>query len=491
MPVSNLSSIGVKGKTRSKPIPVHHLIPPRFTAIVKIQIVTDSNTYDITDFIEDGSWTDGATEGIGSFSFKILDPNKTYSNNVSAYDTIKIYIDYGASATTLRFVGRIERSGREDYAFLISGRSEGMVVIGKNINYSATEKKKSDVLKEIIAANFSTVTVTNIEENTSLVNVNYSEVPFVDIINEMNGSTHAFYVDSDLDVHYFEKGTRKNSTEAVVGEINHISTEEYSLDSEGIITKVRVYGKGPEDIPLIATSDSSTSITNGIIKELIIKDNSLITFEQAQERADSEYLLSQTIPKIGSVKSLLLPTIQPGEQIYMFIPMDNIEPNYYNIQSYTHKYPNFETVLTIQQKRINIPKIISKGIVNQSRLVGEPNPNDMDSSIIYDFSSDTGDHSSTEIDTEAQILKTDGSASGTWISPVTTLTSNVTATEVRLKGNKLSGTEVYISLNGGTTYSPTQFSGNKKLVSGTRIVLKVAIKSADTEVKAIGILYKL
>ena len=56
----------IRGIGGIKPIPVNIFIPPKFNAIVKIEIVTASDTYDITDFVEAGSWTDGATEGIGS-----------------------------------------------------------------------------------------------------------------------------------------------------------------------------------------------------------------------------------------------------------------------------------------------------------------------------------------------------------------------------------------------------------------------------------------
>lgn len=484
----------VKGIGSPKPIHGQFFIPPKFNAITKFEIVTASNTYDITESIEECSWTDGATEGVGNFEFKIIDPVKSLSNNVLNYDSIKIYLDYGATATTLKFKGKIERSGREDYLFVISGRSQGIIVMGKNINYSATNIKKSDALKEMIETNFPTISTSGIEENTDLITVAYSEIPFQEIINELNGGTHAFYIGPEDVANYFEKGSRQNTTEAIVEGQNHISTVEFTSDSEETITKVRVYGKETAGLPLISTSDSSTSLTGGIDKEIIIQDDSLINIEQTQERADNEYLLNQSIPKIGSVTSFMLPTISPGEQIKMFIPMDNIDPSFYNVASYTHTYPDYNTTLNVQQKRLDLPKIISKGKAFESKISGNLNPNDMDYSLIYDFSEDSGFHTNTRINTVTKTLKTDGSSAGTWISPQTDTQGggNISSIEVRAAGSNIEGLKIFLSLNGGLTFTSAYLpeGDTVSIPPGDSIIAKIFVPSADAVINSIGVYYK-
>ena len=67
MPVRNIKSIG-----RKKPIPVHVWIPPKFNPTYKIEVEKgDGTKYDITNNIIQGEYTDGITETIGNFSFKI------------------------------------------------------------------------------------------------------------------------------------------------------------------------------------------------------------------------------------------------------------------------------------------------------------------------------------------------------------------------------------------------------------------------------------
>lgn len=487
--VRNLRGIG-----GIKPIPGHIFIPPKFSPVAKFEIVTSSNTYDITEAIEECSWTDGATEGIGDFEFKIIDPIKTLSNNVINYSSIKIYLDYGANATTLKFKGKIERSGREDYLFVISGRSEGIIVMGKNINYSATNIKKSEALKEIIQSHFPTVSITNIEENTELITMAYSEIPFQEVVNELNGNDFAFYIDPEGVANYFEKSSRKNLTEAVVEGQNHISTAEFTSDSEETVTKIRVYGKETGGLPLISTSNSSTELTDGIDKEDIIQDDSLTNIEQTQERADNAYLLNKSIPKIGSITSFMLPTISPGEQIKMFVPMDNMDPAFYNVASYTHTYPNFNTTLNVQQKRLDIPKIFSKSKAFESKISGNLNPNDMDYTLLYDFSEDSGIHDGTKIDITTKTLKTDGSPTGIWTSDQIDSRSgeNINSVEVRVSGNNLEELRVFLSFNGGLTFTSAYLPSGElpDVPVGNTIIVRVFIHDVETVVDAVGVYYK-
>ena len=245
-----------------RPIPVYSPIPPSFSPIWKIELVDSSgNIYDITDYIDDGEFSDGVTDSIGDFNFRIIDPNKTYSSVISNFDYVKIYMDYGTTATTLRFKGVIEKTNRKLIYFEISGRSIAMIVTGKNLIYSATKKKRSDVITEILNTNFPSINTDNIESDTTIISVNYSEVSFQNIIEDLCGKHHDFYIDKDLNANYFVSGSKENKTEAVTQDYNHISTEGYGSDSENTVTRVRVYGKKVGDISLFATSSSSTEHT--------------------------------------------------------------------------------------------------------------------------------------------------------------------------------------------------------------------------------------
>lgn len=494
MAVRNISGIGSR-----KPIPIHVWIPPKYGPIMKVLVNDGTTDYDITNKIIEGEYTDGVTETIGNFSFKMDNSDETYTNTFSLYNQIKIYLDYGTTATTLRFVGLIERASKSDSNLILSGRGPSAKVVGKNITYSTTNKARSTILSEIISANFSTIlTTNNLETDSDTLTVNYFEKPFWEVIEEICfiGGRNA-YIDKDFDFNYFVSNSRTNTTEAIVHTYNLISTGDFSQDGTSIYNSVRVYGNETEGLPLIYTSSDSSSQDNYEVKNLKINDNSVTTTSQAKSRADYELAQNKDPPTIGTVISLGLPTLLPGEQLRISDPLNGLNPSYYLVQKFTHKFSidkPFITEVTIQKERTSIPTILKKSIKIESELMKNINANNLDYSYIWDFNSESGTHSSTQIEvndsTGKGILKTTGGATGTWESDLLGLDSNISAVELRIAGQKTEGTQLFISVDGGTTYNPI-LSGDTTITAGKDIKLKVVINSASTEIKAISLLYNL
>lgn len=485
------------GIGKPKPIPIHSPIPPAFSPIYKMELIdSDDTAYDITDLIEKGSYSDGVTDNIGSFNFKIMDPNQTYSELIENFNYIKIYLDYGTTAETLKFKGVIEDNKREGIYFVIEGRSIGMTILGKNIIYSATNKNRSDVITEILNDNFPEIDTTNIESDTTEIIVNYSEVSFQDIMEELCGKHHDFYVDADLAAHYFTKGSKQNSTEAVVQDYNHISTGEYGKDSEETITKVRVYGKKIGDIALFATSSESTSHTNGIIKDRKILDKSITTIDQATERADFEYTSGIDIPSVGSVTSMLLPSLAPGEKLFMGVPLDKIVPGYYIINSFKHSFPDLTTTLTIQQRKLDLPKLIKSNINFAEGIAEKDNPYDLDFSQIITFETDSGVHSNTVIN-EGWLKIETGESTGTWISDNYSLSDEVTKIAFKMTGENLvrqyaaTTSNLWYSFDGGTTWHLLKYGATTEVPSGTDLKIKINLNTSDAQLEALAFMYKL
>ena len=494
MAVRNIRGIG-----GTKPIPVFAWIPPTFSPISKIEVYDGTTTTDITDFLIEGEYTDGTTETIGNFSFKIDNSTQNYSTAFSIYDQIRIYMDYGASATTLRFVGMIERLSKSDSNLIISGRGSAAKVIGKNITYSATDKARSEILSEIISQNFDgIITTNNLEADTDTLTVNYFEKPFWDIVEEICfiGGRDA-YVDKDFDFNYFVLGSRRNTTEAIVHSYNLINTGDFSPDASSIANSVRVYGLETSGLPLISTSADSSSQTTFEVKNLKINDSSITTSSQAQSRSDYELAKSKDPPTVGTVISLGLPTLLPGQQLRISDPLNELSPGYYQVNKFTHKFSNdepFMTEVTIQKERTSIPKILRRRLKFESDIMKNINKNDLDYSYIWNYDTDTGTHSGTQIsvnpNTGDGVLKTAGGATGTWESDLLELDSNVSAVEIRMAGQNTAGTQLFISVDGGTVYN-TVLTGDTTITAGQDIKIKVVINSATTEISAVALLYSL
>ena len=492
-PVRNIKGLGSR-----KGIPVHVWIPPTFSPIYKIEVYDGTTTTDITDYVIEGEYTDGITETIGGFSFKVDNSTQAYSTTFNLYNQIRIYMDYGATATTLVFIGMIERLSKSNSNLIISGRGAAAKVIGKNITYSATDKARATILSEIIAANFTSITVNNLETDTDTLTVNYFEKPFWDIVEEicLIGNRDA-YIDKDFDFNYFISGSRGNTTEAIVHGYNLISTGDFSPDASTIANSVRVYGGETSGLPLISTSSDSTSQDTYEVKNLKINDENITTASQAKAKSDYELARNKDPTTVGTVVSLGLPTLLPGEQLRISDPLNELTPGYYQVNKFTHKFSNddpFMTEIIIKKERTSVPNILRNRIKVESNLMKSINKHDLDFSYIWDFNTDTGTHSNTTIDVNPNtgdgVLKTTGGATGTWESDVLELGSNISAVELRMSGQNKAGTQLFVSVDGGTVYNSVLVD-DTTITAGRDIKIKVVINSATTEINAVALLYNL
>lgn len=515
--MARVRNVGSIGRSRNvKPIPVQHFIPPAFKPIWQITLVTDDETIDITDIVVDGQYTDGITRTIGNFSFRFLDPSNTISDKLSDFDEIRIKIDYGSTATTQRFVGKIERRMNSEHIYMIvSGRSNAMITTGTNITYSSNgEKYRSEILKEIINLKDvdgvtpkyfgGLISDAGIEDDLGTIDVEYFEQPFWDIVRDIceKGGRDA-YISQDLIFNYFEIGTRFNTTEAIVENVNLISTAEFGNDTEEIVTEVRAYGNLIQGIPVISTSEKDTSRTKGIDKQSKIDNRNARTVNQAKELANAEFQNKKTVPTIGTISSLLLPTLLPGEQIKIANPINKLAPDYYEIESFSHVFSveEIKTVCTIKKQRTTISRAITANLKFQKQITANDNPRDLDSSLIYNFSDTSGTFNNTTRSFVADgssgyyVLKTSSGNSGSWTSDNVSFDFNIKEIEFRITGDSLGGTppegtKLRYSLDGGSTFK-TWGIGDVTLENVNQLQIQVIFSSSVTQVRAVGALYTL
>lgn len=468
-------------------------IPPTYSALYKIEITRSSGaTDDITDVIYEGEVLDGVTDTIGSFSFLIDNSSETYTGVWTGNEIIRIYINYATSATTARFRGRIEKVSYQDNKIKIIGRSESAKLLDITVTRSYSNIETSVILKALFDAYATDFTYTNINTSTTSITVNWYQKSFWECVQELcHSASFDCYIDASLDCHYFESKTINNANECVVHESNLIEVGDFAYDQSLVKNKVIVYGVDIGNMPLIYTAEDETSQTRYGLKELIIKDENITTRTQAKERADYELARSKDSPLIGEVVTLGLATIQPGERIRISAPYSNLNPNYYQILSYKHEFNGFmKTILNIEKESKKIYHIIKDRISTEKKLTETPNPNEMGYSYIWDFNSDSGTHSDTEI-TDGVLKTTSGNSTGTWISELVELEDQFTAIESRIRGSSLAGMKVFLSID-GRSYQQIGGLGavSQTIVTGIDLRVKIEIYSENTQIDSFGILYK-
>lgn len=508
MAVRNVKPVSQNPNINEKPINTTHFVPPKFSPVYKVEIITNTETIDVTDFVYEGDFNDGVTESIGDFNFVLIDPSNNLSGRISEFDGIKIYLDYGTTATTLRFYGNIERKSNVDQIWLnLSGRSIAMITTGVNVTYSSGgDMTRKDVLINIIDKYFSgEIDTSGISNDNITVDVNYSEIPFWSIVEELcNASGYSAYIGTDKVFNYFESNTRKNETEAIVENVNLISTSDFAKDTQEIVTEVRVYSSS-NGVPIIVSSGSDTTYTNGIVKASKIDSPTIETPLQAEALAVSKAASNKEAPTIGTIESLLLPTLLPGESVRIANPLNNIPPAYYEISSYRHTFSSDgapTTSLTIKKSRLDTSRLFKKVFQAQNTSSENTNPKDMDYTIIYDYNTDVGaqlfntgtlDNVIVDLDTSSGIgtLKVETGEVGSWTSGEVTTSRVISGAYLKHSSSNTEGTKFFVSFDRGLSFS--EIKSNTDLVSdGTHssIILRVDFKSSKTEIFSVGIYYK-
>lgn len=493
---------GGMGGRQPKPIPVHVPIPPVFDSVHKIEVDNGTDIIDVTELVINASFTMATTDSVGQFDLEIDNSAEMYNNLFKSWNIVRFYIDYGTDANTVRFTGFVERSGYSNYSIKLSGRSTAIKFTGKSITYSAVNKSKSEILKEIIENSFDDLSTDGIEENMELATVNYSEVYLSDVIIDLCGNNFDGYIDENFVMQYFQKGSRDNELESVVHDYNLIETSDFSEDIENMYNKVRIYGVSYGDTPLMYTSYNEESMYN--YSERFTKEeySNIKLPEEAKRIAQNKLLRLQNPSQIGVVKSLMLPSIKVGENLKISDPQNGLEPDKYFVYKVVHTISNDEpplTEITIDKDILSISELLSDRIKFEIDSSNRLNPANYDYSHIISFEKKEGTFSNTSIvsvgtgDEAKYYLVVVDNSTGIWTSPSIKLNKIPERITFRLNGELLDGSYqegviLQYSFDGGNHYY-TWGMGQASVPVISSIMVRVHLSNPASRLQYIGIMY--
>jgi len=165
-------------------------IPRSYTPKTKVEITHGSTTTDVTIRVRDGQFIQKATEGIGSFTLKLVNSYNTYTDAFSEGDIVDFYADY-TDAATKKFSGRIDfikDSISEAGKFIeIEGRHISFPLVEIYVNKDYTDKTIDYIMKDIVDNFLSGLgfTYTNVEAFTNVFTVNFSNLLVMDCIRNL------------------------------------------------------------------------------------------------------------------------------------------------------------------------------------------------------------------------------------------------------------------------------------------------------------------
>lgn len=468
-------------------------IPQYMEANYKIYI----GSTDVTDDVTKCEVELVATEEISRASIRINDSDNTYTNTLSGGEAVTVYLDF-SSGTNKIFSGTISK-------FSTELKGEGMVLkltcghdSDVSLDLTVTEEYESTevsvILKALIDEYLPSFTYVNVNTTTTNATVKWGNKPFWDCVKELCYiAGYDCYVDNDKDFHFFERSSIINTDEVVVDDIliNVDGLGENLLDTRN---KIIVYGESLDGTTIVATSSESTGSN---VKEKIINDNKLRTYNDCKDRADAELELLKDSETKGSVKTFPLPLMNQGEKIWLSLPSHEIHDTY-RIEKVVHNILEFYTELQVQTVK-KLPNILKDGAIDTMQKENVKNKYKMEQTLLLTFDS-SDELSNSPVDGDYTITSGSVHISGNGTvaeieSNSRTEDSNITSCVLNVKGQDYSMSDFYVSNNNGLTWEEID-PETEHTFSSTGKVLKIKIRliKTDTDVNpkldGITLLYK-
>jgi len=460
---------------------------------------------DVTDNIEECSYTLTATEGAPNFSITLVH-NGAYTNRWSEGESAKIYVDR-KNGKTLRINGTIDnveyiQSGGT-YKVKIKGRSKSAELLDIVVTKSYSETYTKTILQDLFSSYSSDLsqtydTSTYVEggdTNDTKIDINWYQKTFWDCLRDLCKSANfSLYIDAQMKVHYFPKNSKHNQNEAIVHDQNLLSSSGIAKDTSTIKNRI-IVTSSVEDMPIVAKAEDLESQSKYGVKIAIISDDNITTIEQAQDRANAELQLLKNPKQTGTLEALGMPDLMPGESLMISDPINNLSGWYavLEIENRIASDKGMTTKVTIAEIKSDIPALFKQTTSDVEDISKTDNPYDMTHSYVFTFEDDnlTELHTNTVIqDSKLIVDRETGYVPGKWTSKPKVVDFNITSVQVKASGNNITDVQFEVSADGSTWETVPLNTLHTLSSSGKYLRLRIQINSVSTEIESACVLFK-
>ncbi len=429
---------------------------------------------------------------IGFFKIILDNNNSEFTNKYEKGDSVTFFTDLD-DGTTKVFEGKIDtlknKFGGSGFLLEINGghiSSDDLLLTVVTASFEG-DSTFEEIIDSLISTFFSGRGYTSdvLATSTKKPTINWNGKPFWDCIFDLTKLADAdAYVDDNKVLHFFDKGSIENNDEAIVWNDTLINAEGLGTQNLTNRDKIQVIGDDGEGLPVIATTGTGT-------KEKLIFDSKNNTFDMVSELALAELGFIDTDNTEGKVLAFILPTLRPGNKIWVTEPPMQIREQII-VYKYTHRFPSERTDVFLDTDR-NVPLIFKKRIENELALQTITNPFNMLESLNlkFDNSSELQTIDSTLSLSEGKIKVNSGSE-GTFTA-IKTFSFTVTKIHLLVIGTDLVGTKYEIrklGVDNFQTISPNVEIDLSSENQGTSLELKVTLNSSVTEINSLTLLGK-
>ena len=470
-------------------------IPQKYTPAYDVKIDGVSVLSDVYDV----EFNLPVTEKTGQFEIILDNNHEEYSDAYSGGETVQIYLD-NDQGNTLKFTGYIEHAkqkfGNKGSIISIEGSHVAGKLLERTVTESYVDQELSVIFKDLMdtyATGFS-YDAGDIIASTTTATLNFNNKPlwecFIDLCTI---GEYDCYIDNDSKAHFFPKNSIECVDDAVVFSDNHLETTGLGENIVPVKNKVIVYGNTDSEIPIVYTVEDTTSQASTYLKETVIRDSKINTYEEAKARGDAELAILKDPMMKGKTISLALYYLNPGEKMWISLPPQKIH-NKYRVTNITHLIESgyATTECEVEDSVQSVPKYFRQRLSKEIAMEDINNPNKMEYSYNFTFDDETNIATLSNMEvSEGYLRVTAGQSSGSVTSSARTAPANITSIELRVVGEGLADAAFKISVDNRVSWQTIDIREVLTPSStGKYIALKIDASSSSVSIDDCVLLYK-
>lgn len=440
------------------------------------------------------SFTKAVAPEMGTFKIILNNNNKSFSDLYKGGEDVELQYDFSLGTTRV-FLGTIEEAkdvfGRNGETLEIIGSHLGGELLNRTVIASYDGSLSGDEVIKNLISRFapSGWTTNNVEACAIFPKADFNAVPLWKSLSDVTKiCNYDLYGDDSRDIHFFAKGSKNNDNEAVVLSQNLITLKGFGKDTLDLRSKVQVYGSDDQGVPVIY---SSTDTTQKVTREHVIFNNNVRDSQAAEDLANSRQEAFSRNDELGEGRSLLLPTLNPGDMVYLSNTLAEINARQRFVK-FTHSLPDESTDFIIEDVR-SMSKLFRERIEQDLQNESISNPFNLDFSYNFTFDNESlfDTQASTNVKAAEGALKLQSGSSGTLISLPKNTEVNVTQVHVKAVGDGLENVSWLVSADNGNHFEPVILEELKSLgFPGKNLRLKAVISASGVRVDSAVVIYK-
>ncbi len=452
----------------------------------------------ITNFILDGKFPWGLITEELVCEIELDNSGEDFTGVFSQGDEIIFLMDF-TDGTTVQFKGEIEeiksRVNANGFILGIKGAHWTAKLLDVMVTEEFTSAQISEIRNTLISTYIPSFSSTNVEENITTINIKFVNKPLFDCLIDLDvQGDEDSYIDHDKDLHSFKKNSKENLIPHVTQDDSLLNLRGLGTDSADVRNKITVYGIAG-GLPVIATSEDSSSQGSFGTKERIITDNAIVDETQATELSDAENVRLKQPESQGSADTLFMLELKPGDKIYVISNPHKVH-DLFRVTKFVFRVPE-ETMEIFFSNERSVPKLFKDRILKEIGQEDIINKNKMSNS--FNFGSETGfnenkiDGSASNdaevVEGKLKIVGAPESANMISITKETSITVN--QVEVRVIGENLNGVTYFINADGTNNWEQVTLNTVADVtIKGTDLRLRIRLTDTTTRISSACILYK-